>query len=625
MHSAARGRKRPRTLREALPGLRRVARHLWPYLREHSRAIAAALAALFAGTVLRLLEPWPLKLVFDHVLTPDLGRPAGRLPLPALGSIDPMSLLGLCALAVVIVTGLRALTEYITRVSFSVIANRVLTRVRNELYRHLQRLSLSFHSRSRTGDLTIRVISDVNMLRDATVTAVLPLMANGLILLGMWGVMLWMQWRLALLALLTLPLLGFSAMRTSHRIHEAARKQRHREGDMASTAAESIGAMPVVQALSLEEVFARDFAVRTQKSSGEDVKATRLSARLERSVDVLLAVATALVLWFGARLVVGGLLSAGDLLVFLAYLKRAFNPVQDFAKYTGRLAKAAAAGERVVDLFEQRPEIQDPPHAAPGPPLRGAIRFEDVCFGYGPSRPVLDRMELQVQPGQRVALVGPSGIGKSTIAHLLLRLYDPQQGRITVDGRDLRELGVSALRSQISVVLQDTVLFAASVRDNIAYGAPHCTAQEIEAAARLADAHELIEAMPEGYETILGERGVTLSGGQRQRIAIARAAIRSSPILILDEPTTGLDEESRSSVVEALERLSEGRTTFIITHDLELGSRADLILYLQDGRVLERGSHVQLLRAGGQYARLYRLQSALHRGRPEPREHHVLS
>jgi ATP-binding cassette subfamily B protein len=579
----------------------------WPYIRKQRLLIAGSMLTLLAGIGLRLLEPWPLKFVFDRVIALDRSSTSG---VAFFDKLDTMTLLLASAIGVVVITGLRAVADYFYTVGFALSSNRVLSDVRNDVYCHLQRLSLSFHNKARSGDLIVRVIGDVGMLKDATVTAALPLVANSLVLAGMVGVMFWLHWQLALLVLVTAPLFWLSTVRVGRRVREVSRVQRQREGAMAATAAESIGAIKIVQALSLERWFAADFSSANRRSLKEGVKASRLVARLERTVDVLIAVATALVLWYGARLVLSQSLTPGDLLVFLAYLKTAFRPVRDLAKYTGRLAKATAAGERVLDLLERRPDVHDLPGAVPAPPLDGGVRFDNVTFAYEPGRRVLKEVDFEVQPGQHVALVGPSGIGKSTLVSLILRLYDPVKGRVLIDGRDVRQYTLGSLRSQISVVLQDSVLFAASVWNNIAHGAADATREEIEAAARLANAHGFIETLPQGYDTVLGERGVTLSHGERQRLALARAAVRKAPILILDEPTTGLDEENERAVVEALERLADGRTTFLITHDLTLASRADLILYLEGGRLLERGSHAELLGAGNRYAALYQLQVA---------------
>ncbi|KCZ73406.1 ABC-type multidrug transport system, ATPase and permease component [Candidatus Methanoperedens nitroreducens] len=601
---------RPQTLEQSLPGIRRFIVRFWPYIRTQRTLISGSMLALFIEVGLRLLEPWPLKFIFDRVITT---APSGGLSgISIIDNMDPMTLLTFSAFAVVTIAGLRAIAAYSNTVGFALIGNRVLTKVRNDLFRHLQFVSLSFHNRSRSGDLIIRVIDDVGILKEVTVTAILPLLANFLILAGMVAVMFWLNWELALLAMMIFPLFWLSTIRISRNIQHVARKQRKREGAMAATAAESFGAIKVVQALSLDANFTQVFSDQSNKDLKVGVKAKRLQASLERTVDILIAFATAMVLWYGATLVLDNIFTPGDLLVFLFYLKSAFRPIRDTAKYTGRLAKATAACERVVDLLEIEPEVRDLPDAVPAPALRGGIRFEGVSFAYEPGQPVLEDISFEVHPGQYIALVGPSGAGKSTLISLILRLYDPMQGRIMIDGRDIRKYTVASLRQQISVVLQDNILFAASIRDNIAYGAPDATPGEIEAAARLANAHEFIGALPQGYDTILGERGVTLSSGQRQRIAIARAAIRKAPILILDEPTSSLDRENQRAVIQALERLAHGSTTFLLTHDMEFASSADLILYLENGRVIECGTHEELMKASGRYSTLYRLQSALH-------------
>lgn len=598
---------RPDSLPQSLSGLTRFVSHFWPYMRKYRGLMAGSMFALLAQVALRILEPWPLKFIFDRVLVP---QQAPEVVAP--NAMDPLTVLTLSAVALVIITGLRAFVSYLSTVGFAIIGNRVLTEVREDLYRHLQNLSLSFHNRSRGGDLTVRVISDVGMLKEVTVTALMPMVGNILVLVAMAGVMFWLNWRLALVSIAIMPLFWLRSISISRKIQTVSRKQRKLEGDAASTAAESIGAIKVIQALSLQDKFADVFASDNNKSLNEGVQAKRLEAGLERSVDVLIALATALVLWYGARLVLANQLTPGDLLVFITYLKTAFKPVRDFAKYTGRIAKASAAGDRVLDIFHEEPEVRNLPGAIEAPPLRGAVQFENVSFSYEPGQPVLENIDFEVQPGQQVALVGASGHGKSTLASLLMRLYDPNTGSIMVDGHDIRHYTVESLRNQISVVLQDNILFAASLRENIAYGVPDATPEAIVDAAKLANAHEFILKLPEGYDTLVGERGVTLSGGQRQRIAIARAAIRQSPILILDEPTTGLDEENEQAVSEALTRLARGRTTFVIAHDLTFAARADLILYVEGGRLVESGSHAELLEAAGRYATLYRLQANAH-------------
>jgi ATP-binding cassette subfamily B protein len=600
--------KRPQSLQETLPGLRRIFVYFWPNIRKQRLLAVGSLLALFAEAALRSLEPWPLKYIIDHLLTV---RKHARLPsIVALEGLDAATLVGLAALAVVVLIGLRSIAGYLSTVGFILIANRVVTEIRSILYRHVQALSLSFHTRTRSGEMIVRVIQDITMLRHITVNAALPLLGNMLIVLTMVGVMFWLDWKLALVALTTLPLFWFWTARVTRQVQHVARSQRKQEGAMAATAAESIGAIKLVQAFSLEDIFARAFLRQNLETQKESVNAARLTAALGRTIGFLLAISTALVLWYGGRLVLSGELTPGELIVFLAYLKSTCKPMQDFAKYTGRLAKGTAAGERVLDLLQRTPEIHDRPGAVPAAPFRGAVRFDGVRFAYEPGQRVLECIDFEVEPGQHVALVGPSGIGKSTLVSLLLRLYDPVEGRILIDGRDLREYTLASLRPQISVVLQDSLLFAAPVWENIAHGASEATRAEIEAAARLANAHDFIVNLPQGYDTVLGERGVTLSGGQRQRLAIARAAIRKAPILILDEPTTGLDEENERGVLEALARLAQGRTTFFISHDLQLAARTDLVLYLERGRILERGAHTLLIQGDGRYATLYRQQTA---------------
>jgi ATP-binding cassette subfamily B protein len=605
----------PTTLAKNLPGLWRVLRHFWPQTRKHRWLIAGSWTALLLEVLFRLLEPWPLKVVFDRVINKMHGSHGYRVSF--FDIFDPMTLLVSMAVLTVLLTAFRALAGYWTTIGFAKIGNRVLSQVRAQLYRHVQYLSLSFHSRARTGDLVVRVISDVGLLQDVVVTAVLPMIAKALILAGMIVLMFWLNWKLALVALAVFPLFWLRTISMGRKINEVARLQRKREGAMAATASETITAIKTIQAFSLEAAFEDQFSRQNEKSLKQDVKAKRLAAGLERSVDLLTAIAGALVLFYGTKLVLEGELSAGALLVFLAYLKNAFRPIQEFAKYTARLSKAAAAGERVIDLLQHIPEVRDLPDAVAAPAFKGEVRFENVSFSYEDGRSVLEGINLEIKPGQCLAVVGPSGSGKSTLVSLVLRLYDPVQGRVLIDGCDIRQFTMASLRSQIATVLQENLLFAATIRENIAHGSPGASGEAVEAAARLANAHEFIVAQAQGYETTVGERGVTLSQGQRQRIAIARAAIRQAPILVLDEPMTGLDKRNERAVLESLDRLDQGRTTFHITHDLRHATGADLIIYMETGRILERGNHAQLMQLNGHYAAMYRLQAT---GKPVVQE-----
>ncbi len=602
-----------KALKQVLPGVWRILVKFSPYISKQRYLLAGSFFALLADTALRLLQPWPLKFIFDRVLIAN-----ARIEAVSVGpagweiALPPTVLLALLATSVVAIAAASALMGYLSKFGMALAAVRVLAEVRGQLFGRLQRLSLAFHQQHKSGDLITRITADIERLRNATINAFVPFLTNAVSLIGMVGVMLWLNAELALIALLLLPVFVLLIRSSIARIRKAARRQRNSEGVLASTASETLGAIEVVQALALHDTLERVFAVENQQNLSQSTASLQLSALLNRMIQVLMALLIALILWRGSQLVLGGRLTPGDLLVFAAYIRETFEPpMRKFANQLGQMAKATASGERIADILDCEPQVRDRDRAAtPVGPLQGAVRFEGVSFGYGEVGTTLQEVSFAVEPGQTVAIVGPSGSGKSTLISLLLRLYDPECGRIYLDGRDMRAYRVEALRRQISVVLQESLLFATSVRENIAYGKLGATDLEVERAARLAEAHEFIQQLPQGYDTVLGERGATLSGGQRQRIAIARAAIRQAPIVILDEPTAGLDRASERAVNAAFERLMRDKTAFVVSHDLLVIRNADLILYLEGGRILERGTHTELLACGGHYAALYSLQTA---------------
>lgn len=588
-------------LNQTIPGFLGILRYMSPYLIRHRPLIAGSFLALFASVLMRALEPWPLKIVIDHVIIPGTSKTIGS---GWIDTLEPLTLVAGTSLALILILGLRALSTYWQKVGFALVGNKVLTQVRSALYRHIQCLSLAFHNKAKSGDLLVRVIGDIGLLKEVAVTAFMPLIGSLLVLTLMGGLMIWLNWQLALLVLLSAPLYWLPTLILGKRIRVVSRKQRKREGAMASTAAESIGAMQVVQTLSLENTFANQFGKQNQKSLKEGVRMKRLLAKLQGTVQLMTGVSTAAVLFYGTVLILRGALTAGELLVFLSYLKAAFKPLQDFAKYSGRIAKASAAGERVIQLLETPADVTDEEGAKPAPAFRGQIRFDNVSYSYDQNQPVLKDISFCIKAGQKVVIVGPSGAGKSTLIGLLSRLYDPGHGRVLIDDTDIRSVTLESLRLQVSVVLQDTLLFATSIEENIAYGAPDRSASEIRYAAKLAHIHDFIEDLPEGYATQVGERGVTLSVGQRQRIALARAALRQAPLLILDEPTSSLDKENRHAVLQALQEISAGRTTFMITHDLNEIEHADVLLHIENGILIETGSHADLMSSGGPYSKL---------------------
>ena len=550
-----------------------------PHVRGQAPLLMGGALALIFEVIFRVLEPWPVKFVVDAV-TRSLGA-----DLSQAGPEASMRLLLGWALATVALVGFRAISNYLATVAFALGGSRIAVQLRQRVFRHVNKLSTEYHSTSRSGDLVQRLISDVGRLQEVAVTAGMPLLVNVFTLLAMSVVMFLLDPLLALVLVVAASIFALLTRSSGPKITKASRKTRKAEGDLANIAQETIGGMRVVQAYGLESALEEQFSGRNSKSLKEGVQARRLAAALERSTDVLVGIATATVLLFGGYRVTQGAMTPGDLVLFLTYLKTAMKPLRDLAKYTGRIARAAASGERVADVLDQEPDITSPADPVRLDQVAGEMTFEHVTAGYGDNPPVLADLNFTVPPGQRVALVGPSGAGKSTLTSLLMRMMDPRAGAVRLDGVDLRALDVTALRSQISVVLQESVLFTGSIADNIRYGNLTATDDQIRRAAQLARAEEFILRMPEGYDTQVGERGSTLSGGQRQRIAIARAMLRDAAVVILDEATAGLDAENAVAVREGIDQLTKGRTTFVVTHDEQTARECDRIVWIENGGI----------------------------------------
>ncbi len=577
-------------------------------LKSHSKALAVALLAAIGEGAANLLEPWPLKLVIDDVLkSKHTGGWLTRM-IPALASGDRLTVLKIAALGALAIAVVGALCSYTEKYLTTSVGQWVMHDLRLRLYSHIQRLSLAYHDNKQTGDLVSRVTSDIDAIQSFIASGLLGALINVVTLVGMVGVMFYLNWRFTLIALSVAPVLFVIVYTYTRRIKQAARAVRKKEGEIVSVIQEVLSSMRVVKAYAREEYEQSRLEEESLESVEIALHARGLKARLAPLVAILVAVGTSMVLWFGARMVLAGTLSAGALVVFILYLKQMYKPMQELSKMTDAWSKAVVGAERIREVLETNGDVQDLPGARKAPRFKGRIEFEKVYFSYQEGSPILKDVNLRIEPGHVAALVGPTGAGKTTIISLIPRFYDPVSGVVRVDGTDVRRFLMQSLRQQISFVLQETLLFHAPVWNNIAYGKPGASRAEIMRAAELANAHEFIEKMPQGYDTLLGERGQTLSGGQRQRIAIARAIIRDTPILILDEPSTGLDAASEKLVFDALDRLMEGRTSIVIAHRLSTIRRASTIYVVKDGEISEHGNHEQLIKADGLYAELYRLQ-----------------
>ena len=558
------------------PSMRRSLKLVAPDVAPHRALILFGVLALLLEVAFRVLEPWPLKIVVDAV-TAFRGAKVSHQP----ASVE--LLIG-CGVALLLIVGLRALSNYLATICFALVGSRAATSLRARVFRHVQGLSQQFHARNRSADTVQRIVGDVARMQEVAITAGLPLMANVATLLVMVVVMFVLDPLLASVVLVAVVAFAVTSGPTSRKITAASRQTRKGEGQLANTAQESLASIRVVQAYGLENMVEENFTSANRTSLREGVRSRRYAARLERTTDVIVGLATAIVLVGGGLRVMQGAMSPGDLVLFITYLRTTMKPLRDMAKYTGRIARASASGERVADLMEITPDVVTPDMPVRPDVVTGAVRFEWVVTEYDGVE-VLRGLCLDIRPGERVAIIGPSGAGKSTLVSLLVRAIDPVSGCVRLDGHRLTDLDLTQLRASVSLLHQEAVLFTGTIRENIRMGRGDATDAEVEDAARAANAHDFIMEQPDGYDTVVGERGGTLSGGQRQRIAIARALLRRSPVVVLDEATTGLDPEAASLVLDAIDRLAAGRTTLAVTHDAEVALRATRVVWIEDGRI----------------------------------------
>lgn len=596
-------------LRQQLDGFRlsleMVVRFRHELARHWPRLILAVVCAL-GYTAARVAEPWPLKFVFDNVLIDQpLVTPLSWLNV-WLGD-DRARVLLLAVSTILVLAVLRGVFYYFQSVLTTAVGQEVVIRLRQQLFAHVQRLSLRFHNRSSTGDLLIRFTGDINNLRQLLAASLLSLVSESIILVGFLTVIFIMNWQLAVLAILTMPSIFVLLVVYSNPIRVAARKQRAREGDLAARLQETLASIHIVQLFTREQEEEDRLRKLNKRSLKTGMRATRLEGQLNQGIELSVAIGMALTLWVGANQVVAGRLTPGELLVFLTYMQSFHRPLRRLSRATERASKAASCVDRITEVLDRESEIRDG-HLDVSR-VEGAIQFRDVSFSYDNGPATLHGINLTIQPHQTVALVGASGAGKSTIASLVPRLYDVTDGVLLIDGHDIREYTLKSLRRNVSVVPQDGALFGGTIRDNIAYGNPDAAEEEIVSAARDAHIHDFISSLPNGYDTVIDERGVSLSGGQRQRLAIARALVKDAPIVVLDEPTTGLDATAEQAVLTALDRLLRGRTAVVIAHSFETIRRADVIVVLEAGRIVDQGAHDDLLARVGRYRDLYRIQT----------------
>ena len=579
-------------------------RKLLPYLRPHRGRAGLVLAQVFAITGFELLKPWPLQVVIDNVLG---GKPSA---VAVLRGMPAGHLLILACLGIVVVHlgsgGLTLLHNY-TAIG---VGQKMVNDLRGVLYAHLQRLSLAFHDRQRVGDLLYRITADSFAVQTMIMNGALPILSAVVLLAGMLIILFPLDPTLTLLALTVVPALFALISGFNRKIVDVATEVRTTESRVYSLVQSAMSSIKVVQAFTREDDEHRRFMGASRESLRATLRLYSWQTLYSGAVNGVIAAGTALVVYAGARAVLSGALTLGQLIVFISYLAQLYAPINQITQSWGLIASARVGARRVFEVLDAEPDLVDGTRSFPKQGARGEVGLHGVGFRYRPETPVLRGIDLSVPTGAKIAIVGPTGAGKSTLLGLLPRFYDPIEGRIEIDGVDLRDYSLKSLRHQIALVLQPPLIFPLSVRDNIAYGRPGADDAAIERAARLARIDERIAALPDGYDTVIGESGVALSEGEKQRVTIARALLRDAPILILDEPTSALDVATEALVMAGIERLMEGRTTFIIAHRLSTVQRCDRIVVLQDGAIVEQGNLAELLRRGGVFAGYYRSQFA---------------
>ena len=577
-------------------------------LRPYRGWLAIILLALLVETAMSLAGPWPLKIVLDSVVG---HHPLPQWIVPLLGNRladDSVAIAAAAAAGLVIIGVFGSIAGYIDKYYTESVSQWVANDLRMQVFHQLDRLSLTYYDTQQTGGLLSTITTDISTIQTFASEATLGILIDLLAIIGMLGLMFWLNFDFALITVAVAPFILVFVMRFKRTVKRATHEVRRRQSDVVAVVQEGLQSMRVVQAYGRQDLAELQLQQAGKAAVDAALRARRVKSLVSPVVTVSVSLCTAYVLYRGASLVLAGAMTIGALTVFLSYLNKFFKPVLDLATMTNSIAQAAVAVERVQSIILADQMIPEAPNATEPAPFKGEIIFEKVAFSYQPDTPVLKEISFTIEPGQFVGFVGATGGGKSTAASLIPRFYDPTAGRILVDGVDVRAYKLKSLRAQVGVVLQDTVLFQGTIADNIAYGRPGATRQEVIQTARDADAHEFIAQMPRGYDSAVGERGLTLSGGQRQRIGIARALIRNAPILILDEPTAALDAEAEQLVLQGLARLMQGRTAIAIAHRLSTVRHADNILVFKEGMVAEQGTHEELLAFGGVYAELYRVQ-----------------